>query len=152
MILRRLLVSALVLAALAGCRRLGKAREPLDPEAQAARLGRGVNLGNALEAPEEGAWGMVIEADFFDLISDAGFDTVRVPIRWSAHAEEQAPYTIDDDFFARIDWVVDQALSQDLNVVVNMHHYEELFEDPDAHTDRFVSLWEQIATRYADRS
>ncbi|MGC9347384.1 MAG: glycoside hydrolase family 5 protein, partial [Anaerolineae bacterium] len=62
------------------------------------------------------------------------------------------PYKIDDEFFARIDWVVDQALSQDLNVVVNVHHYDELFEDPETNADRFVSLWEQIATRYADRS
>jgi endoglucanase len=151
MVVRRLLVLAFLLVSLAGCRWLGMAREPLDPGAQAARLGRGVNLGNALEAPEEGAWGMVIEEAYFELISDAGFETVRVPIRWSAHAEEQAPYTIDDDFFARIDWVIDQALSQDLNVVINMHHYEELFEDPEAHADRFVALWEQIATRYVDQ-
>lgn len=119
--------------------------------ARAAALGRGVNLGNALEAPTEGEWGMVLEADFFALISDAGFDTVRVPIRWSAHAAETAPYTVDEDFFARIDWVIDQSLANDLNVVINMHHYEELFDDPEVHDDRFVAIWHQIAERYEPR-
>ncbi|MCJ7549720.1 MAG: cellulase family glycosylhydrolase, partial [Anaerolineae bacterium] len=95
---------------------------PPDAElvARAARLGRGVNLGNALEGPTEGEWGMVIEDAFFSLIREAGFDTVRVPIRWSAHAEEAAPYTVDPEFFVRIDWVIEHALAQDLNVVVNM--------------------------------
>ncbi|MCJ7548649.1 MAG: glycoside hydrolase family 5 protein, partial [Anaerolineae bacterium] len=125
---------------------------PAPPDAElvvrAARLGRGVNLGNALEGPTEGEWGMVIEEAFFSLIREAGFDTVRVPIRWSAHAEEAAPYTVDPEFFVRIDWVIEHALAQDLNVVVNMHHYDELFESPADHGDRFVSIWEQIAARY----
>jgi endoglucanase len=119
-----------------------------DAAARAQRLGRGVNLGNALEAPQEGEWGMVIEARFFELIKDAGFATVRVPIRWSAHADPQPPYTVDPVFFERVDWVIAQALAQDLNVVVNMHHYDEIFVSPDAHADRFVAIWEQIARRY----
>jgi endoglucanase len=121
------------------------------PATPAERLGRGVNLGNALEAPNEGEWGMVIEADFFTLIAEAGFDTVRVPIRWSAHAIADAPYTVDQAFFERVDWVIQQSLDQELNVVINMHHYEELFASPDAHADRFVAIWEQIATRYRDQ-
>jgi endoglucanase len=39
-----------------------------------ARLGRGVNLGNALEAPREGAWGVVIKEEFFPLIKEKGFN------------------------------------------------------------------------------
>ncbi len=124
---------------------------PLDAEAQAARLGRGVNLGNALEAPTEGEWGMVIEAPFFELIREASFDTVRVPIRWSAHAGAEMPYTVDEAFFERVDWVIEQALAQDLNVVINMHHYDEIFDEPVAHADRFVAIWEQIAHRYRDQ-
>ncbi len=118
--------------------------------AQAARLGRGVNLGNALEGPEEGAWGMVIEEAFFGLIREAGFDTVRVPIRWSAHALTTSPYTVDPVFFARIDWVIEQSLAHDLNVAINVHHYDELFAAPEEHAERFVAIWEQIARRYRD--
>lgn len=115
---------------------------------QAARLGRGVNLGNALEAPNEGEWGVVLEEGYFDLIKQAGFDTVRVPIRWNAHALEKPPYTIDADFFARVDWVVDQALARNLNVILNIHHYNELMEEPRPHKERFLALWEQIADHY----
>lgn len=147
--MRRLCLLSLLLM-LAGCRRVVQPREPLDPVAQAARLGSGVNLGNALEAPEEGAWGMVIEPAYFELIHQAGFATVRVPIRWSAHALEAEPYTVDEGFFERIDWVIESALEQEFNVVINMHHYEEIFEEPDAHADRFVAIWQQIVERYRD--
>ena len=82
----------------------------LDPFDINRELGRGVNLGNALEGPTEGAWGVVLEEEFFDLIADQGFDSVRIPIRWSAHAEVAAPYTIDPKFFERIDWAVENAL------------------------------------------
>ena len=52
-------------------------------------LGRGMNLGNALEAPTEGDWGITLQADNFKKIKDAGFQSVRIPIRWSAHAEKK---------------------------------------------------------------
>jgi len=118
--------------------------------AQLRRLGRGVNLGNALEAPTEGEWGVTLEEGYFQLIQDAGFNSVRIPIRWNAHALEEAPYTIDPEFFARVDWAVDQALQRDLVVVINMHHYLELMETPRVHTERFLALWEQIAKHYQD--
>ncbi|MFQ3660702.1 MAG: cellulase family glycosylhydrolase, partial [Anaerolineae bacterium] len=71
---------------------------------------RCINFGNMLEAPNEGAWGPVLEERFVKLVAASGFDTVRVPIRWSAHAEEAPPYTIDPAFFARVDEVIDWTL------------------------------------------
>jgi endoglucanase len=124
---------------------------PLDPYAQAERLGRGINLGNALEAPREGDWGVTLQEEYFALIREAGFDSVRVPIRWSAHAQNASPYTVDGRFFERVDWVIDHATAQELNVVINMHHYDELFEDPQGQEERFLAMWRQIATRYRHR-
>ena len=116
--------------------------------AQSVRLGRGVNLGNALKFVSEGEWGVMLEEGFFDLIQQAGFDSVRVPIRWNAHADEKPPYTIDPLFFERIDWVVEQAARCNLAVILNIHHYEEMMEESRVHKDRFLAIWEQIAEHY----
>ena len=115
-------------------------------------LGRGVNLGNALDAPKEGEWGIVIQPGWFKQIKQAGFDSVRIPIRWSAHAAKEAPYKIDETFFKRVDELVELALEQKLAVVINMHHYEEIFKQPEEHKERWLALWDQICRRYAKHS
>ncbi len=143
--------AVLVLATLGGmpgAERPPSTLEPL-PQPMGLRLRRGVNLGNALEAPVEGGWGVTLREEYFALIRAAGFDHVRVPIRWSAHALRDPPYTIREDFFRRIDWVLERALAQGLAVIINVHHYDELVADPQGHWARFLGLWGQIAERYA---
>jgi endoglucanase len=115
-------------------------------------LGRGINLGNALEAPREGEWGLTLKAEYFQKIKDAGFQSVRIPIRWSAHASAKPPYTIDEAFFKRVDWAIDQALSRGLAAIINVHHYDEVFRTPDEHQARLIALWQQIGRRYRERS
>ncbi len=114
-------------------------------------LGRGINLGNALEAPKEGEWGVTLKEDYFRAIKEAGFDSVRLPVKWSAHAQAESPYTIDPEFFERVDWAIDQALKNKLNIVVNVHHYGEMDTDPDQHLPRLIAFWEQIGKRYKDQ-
>ena len=123
----------------------------LDPFAANAALGRGINLGNALEANYEGEWGMTLEAEYFQLIAEAGFTNVRIPIRWTAHAPDTAPYTIDPEFLARVDWAIEQALANGLSPIINMHHYIEIMQEPDAHRERFLSIWQQLAEHYQDQ-
>jgi endoglucanase len=126
------------------------AAEPSAFEACQA-LGRGVNLGNALEAPQEGDWGVTIQAEYFAKIKAAGFDHVRVPTKWSAHASKREPYPIEPAFFERIDWVLAQAAKNKLGVVLNVHHYDEMNERPDEELPRCIAIWKQIATRYRDQ-
>jgi endoglucanase len=114
-------------------------------------LGRGMNLGNALEAPQEGAWGVTLKSQYFQAIKDAGFNSVRIPINWSAHALKEPPYTIDTAFFERVDWAIEQALSRDLLAVIDMHHYGEMDQDPSHNAPELLALWKQIADRYRDR-
>lgn len=114
-------------------------------------FGRGINLGNALEAPDEGEWGVTLEESYFAAIAAAGFDSVRIPVRWSAHAEAAAPFHIDAKFFARVDWAVSQSLKHQLLPIVNVHHYGEIMERPDEHRERFLALWRQIAEHYKDQ-
>jgi endoglucanase len=113
-------------------------------------FGRGINLGNALDAPKEGEWGVTLKEAYFEQIAAAGFDSVRIPVRWSAHAAESAPYTIDPRFFDRVDWAVRQSLQRKLIPIVNIHHYGEMFEEPEKNRQRFLALWEQIAEHYKD--
>jgi endoglucanase len=119
------------------------------PDTGATLLGRGLNLGNALEAPREGEWGLVLEEGYFDLIADAGFDSVRVPIRWHASAATEPPYTLSDAILERVDWVIGQALARDLAVVINVHHYQALLDDLYGQRERFLAIWRQIGERYA---
>ena len=115
-----------------------------------ARLGMGVNFGNALEAEKrEGYWGVVLQEDYFRLTAEAGFKSIRLPVRWSAHALEKPPYTVNTEFFQRVDWALEQARKNKLLLVLNMHHYNELTADPTAHRERFLAIWDQIASRYA---
>ena len=58
-----------------------------------SRIGKGINLGNAFEAPTEGEWGVRLEKAYFDIIAKAGFNSVRIPIRWSAHAKSTPALT-----------------------------------------------------------
>jgi endoglucanase len=81
-------------------------------------------------------------------MKQGGFATVRIPVRWSAHAATSPPYAIDTVFLNRVTTVVRQARSAGLMVVLNMHHYEEIFTDPQGQRDRFLALWRQIATQF----
>ena len=157
------LVSPLAfLAALTGCGAQAAppaAPPPAEVVPDAARaaaanrlLARTMNLSNGLEAPAEGDWGYTVEPEHLDAIRDAGFTAVRVPVKWTAHAERTTPYTIDPQFFARIDEVLNQALERRLAVVLDLHHYDEIHEDPsDAHFARLAGIWRQIARRYQNR-
>jgi len=125
--------------------------EPFDSGPETSRvmpLGRGVNMGNMLEAPNEGEWGETVQEGYFSLIKNKGFDTVRIPIRWSNHALASSPYTITASFFSRVDQVVGWALAQNLKVIINIHHYQEIMDNPAGHKTRFIELWKQIAGRY----
>jgi endoglucanase len=115
---------------------------------QARRLGRGVNLGNALDAPKEGDWGITLREEDFALVAEVGFEHVRIPVRWSAHAASVAPFSIDPEFAARVKWAIDSALAAGLRAVVNVHHYEEMAVEPDAHEARLMAIWKQIAESY----
>jgi endoglucanase len=115
------------------------------------RLNRGMNLGDALDAPSEGAWGVRLSATDFSAVKRAGFDHVRLPIRFNAHAGATSPYTVLPQFFERVDWAIHQALDSGLAIVLDFHHYEELMADPEAHRERFLGIWRQIAERYENQ-
>ena len=114
---------------------------------------RGINLGNCYDAPSEGAWGTVISEKHFEMAAQAGMDHVRLPVRFSTNERSlpEAPYTIKEEFFKKVDWALDQAASRNLSIIVDVHHFEEIHKEPAANKDRLYAFWKQIAERYASR-
>lgn len=111
-------------------------------------IARCMNLGGALEAPNEGDWGYTVRAEDMARIKEAGFDTVRLPVRWSVHAMESAPYTIDPALIERVKEIVAQADAAGLQIIVDLHHYNALMADPDAHYERLSAMWQQISAAF----
>ena len=118
------------------------------------QLGRGINLGNMFEAPSETEWGNPFQDKYMSMIAGLGFDHVRIPIRWEPADRSMAttPYTISPDFLQRIKHVVDLARVNKLHAIINMHHHEALYEDPDGQKERFLNMWDQVATYFANYS
>ena len=55
-------------------------------------MGRGINLGNTLEPPTEGAWNNgPAQERYFNLYREAGFTNVRIPVRWGPAYLKQRP-------------------------------------------------------------
>jgi aryl-phospho-beta-D-glucosidase BglC (GH1 family) len=116
------------------------------------RLGRGINYGNMFEAPSETGWGNPWKPQYAKMIADLGFNHVRIPIRWEPadRSSATAPYTISATFLNRIKQVVDSALNNNLHVIINMHHHDALFANPDGQKARFLAQWKQISAFFKD--
>ena len=121
------------------------------PAWQAAKMfRRGVNLGNYLEVPPGQNWSVTVSADEFATMRAQGFDHVRVPIGWQHYTGPAPDFELSPDIFARVDFVVTNALQNHLAVLINIHHFDELDENPAAAADEFLKIWRQIATHYAN--
>jgi endoglucanase len=134
------------LAAMAACLASpAMAAEPLP-------VGTCINMGNHLEPEREDGWGgKRIEAADFARIRAAGFDTVRIPVRWMNKSAPRPPHDLDPAWLARVSEVVDQALAADLNVILNSHHFNAVHENPAAGAPWLAAVWRQIGAHFADR-
>ncbi|MFA7491542.1 MAG: cellulase family glycosylhydrolase [Mariniphaga sp.] len=116
------------------------------------KLGRGINYGNMFESPSETNWGNPWKPEYAGMIADLGFNHVRIPIRWepAERSLSMAPYIVYESFLNRIKQVVDSALNNGLYAIINMHHHDVLYENPDAQRTRFLAQWEQISKFFKD--
>ncbi len=126
----------------------------LTPEEAIEGMGRGINLGNTLEPPTEGAWNNgPAKESFFDAYVEAGFSNVRIPVRWDEHTLDVSPFTITESWLNRVEDVVDWGLSRGFYITLNTHHddwIKENYDDPLIRA-RFDSIWVQIAERFKDK-
>jgi len=127
----------------------------------ALSLGKGINLGNMLDSPKEGDWGVTYKPEYAYLIAK-DFQHVRLPVRWSNHASLDADAKIDEKFMLRVETIVDLMLRKNLTVILNVHHYRQLSGEkldfgeagvePAVVTERFLNIWNQISERFAGKS
>jgi endoglucanase len=115
----------------------------------ARRFLRGVNLGNGLEAPPGQNWGLTYTATDIHQIKAEGFDHVRIPIGWHHYAGPGPEYRLNPGIFHKVDSLVTPALREGLNVLLNIHHFDEFTSDPNGKADKFYAIWRQIAEHYA---
>ena len=95
----------------------------ITPHEAVSHMKKGINLGNTLEPPDEGGWNNgPAQEHYFDLYRDAGFDVVRIPVRWDGHTDYDPPYHVDTRWMDRVEEVVDWGLERDLFIVINAHH------------------------------
>ncbi|MDR0921758.1 MAG: glycoside hydrolase family 5 protein [Lactobacillales bacterium] len=127
-------------------------------------LGAGWNLGNALDvlpkerlgAKSETYWGNPkVTKELFAAVKKAGFKSVRIPVTWETH--EGNNYWIEDDWKKRVTQVVDDALDEDLRVIIDVHH-DSFFTPTKANyayaSKTIINLWTQIGhmfEKYDDR-
>lgn len=135
----------------------------------------GWNLGNQLECPPSGqdngsvaignpanalsaetAWGNPrVTQQTMQAVRDAGFNAVRIPVRWQHHISDATTMTIDEEWLQRVKQIVGYALDLGMKVIINTHHEQWLESRPtytynDENNRCLRLLWTQIATAFKD--
>lgn len=116
----------------------------------AADMYAGVNIGNTMECPGgEGDWSQVINQTYVESLAKLGFNAVRIPCAWDAHAKDGV---IDPAWLARVDEVISWVIGNGMYAMINAH-WDSGWIEGDACTkgfdqavcDKFASYWKQIA-------
>jgi len=91
------------------------------------RLGKGINLGNSWESDgkDDGGWSNPIKDEDFRIIKEAGFNSIRLPVRWQKNSNYET-HTVDPNRLAGVKEDVALAIEQGLVVLLDFHHYIEL--------------------------
>jgi endoglucanase len=129
--------------------RRGSGDQPVDTLCDDRWVRRGINLGNVLDVDPVGALLAGVDELDLDVIVGAGFDTVRLPVRWTAFVGHETPFVIDESFAVEVDHVIGAALERHLEVVVDVHHANDVIEDPVSQEARFGAIWAQLGERFA---
>jgi endoglucanase len=116
---------------------------------QCIKLGRGVNiLGYDKAFWQDHSKGRFKES-YFKMIKEAGFSNIRVNLYPFRYMDSQN--RIDPHWLETLDWVINKGLEANLMVILDLHEYTAMADDPEAKKDLFLDFWEQLAPRYRDK-
>ena len=109
----------------------------------AKRFRRGVNLGDYLETPPGQSWISYSAADFASMHRE-GFDHIRVPVAWQYYTGAAPEFRLEPEIFAKADFVVTNALANQLAVIIDLHHFSAFVSDPAGQMDKLLAIWRQV--------
>jgi endoglucanase len=122
--------------------------QPLDAFEQNRRLGRGVNI-----LGYDPIWRSREQARFqdkhFQLLKQAGFQSVRINLHPFGHMEQAQDWALSRSWLETLDWAVAQATHQGLQVILDLHEFTRLGEDPTRYKPQFLAFWKQLASHCA---
>ncbi|MGI6280304.1 MAG: glycoside hydrolase family 5 protein [Acutalibacteraceae bacterium] len=86
----------------------------------------------------------LVQEKYFNIIREAGFDHLRLPVRGKMLEEGGKPYW---DYLRD---VCNRILDAGLIPMLDMHGYPEMATDPLKVKDNYLNLWEEVAAYLAD--
>lgn len=127
-------------------------------------MGLGINLGNTMECSGftketvreyETAWGSPeITERIIQGYADLGFGVIRIPVAWSNMMAED--YTINEEYLARVQEIVDWVLDAGMKAIVNIHWdggwWEDFSTDKETCMEKYESIWTQLSEAFKDYS
>ena len=123
------------------------AADPLSAAEQVKAMGRGVNI-----VGYDPIWEDASKARFqlrhFKIIKDGGFNTVRINLYGFRQMNEQM--VLNPKWFATLDSLVNEAVSQGLHVILDMHDYERCYQELERCRKQVLAFWSQVAGHYQD--
>lgn len=111
------------------------------------RLGRGVNILGfdpvwRTQKPSR------FQAEHFEKIKRAGFDSVRINLYPFRHMEATNHWALPPTWWETLDWAVTEAQRQGLGVVLDLHEFHALGGDPAGNKEKLLAFWRQMATHF----
>jgi endoglucanase len=122
--------------------------KPVSAQEQNTKLGRGVNIIGYDKALWSDHTQGRFKESYFKMIKDAGFSSVRINLHPFSHMD--STYTIDPKWLETLDWAVKKGLEAKLMLILDMHEYNAMADDPIAKKDMLYAVWKQLAPRYKD--
>jgi endoglucanase len=121
----------------------------LSANEQCKKLGRGVNIiGYDKELWKDHTKGRFKEG-YFKMIKEAGFSNVRINLHPFSNMDKA--YVIKPAWLETLDWAVKNSLDAGLMVILDLHEFNAMADDPEAKKEMFLSVWKQLAPRYKDK-
>ena len=108
-----------------------------------------INIGNALDAPKDIFWGVEFKDEYFATVKKAGFDGVRLPVRFSDYVVDGK---LDENFMKKIDKHIEAGLNQGLYIILDFHHFNEIMDKPVENRHLLLQIWQQLSVRYSKYS